>query len=522
MFVFSQPENQTIRQNHSAFIPKPRNRAMGGCSKGCQCQGCATKSANRKTSPILDRPVQLQMFSAGNLHSDAAEREADRVANRVLESSKPQCASCQESEGDGGSLASLSSPPIPANLKSLVPSSGSPLQAPVRREMEQRFGHDFSGVRVHTDEHAANSASQLGARAYALGNHIVFNRGEFRPDSAAGQKTLAHELTHVLQQSKAGTSTTQMLSEADCAKSCTKKDGRKTATKKFSITVFADREGSFLLLPGTHKVGHAWIELQDEYGDYWSYGFWPKEGYDADNMKADVDGCVHHPDATQHNKNNPATQTFELTAEQFAAAKKYAVDTCKNRPKYNLFGLQCTEFVKRALAAAGQGSAGGFGLIWESPNALASWIKTHALELGVNVTAATSADDKAGQASAAFDLRYRHQFYSLLGTKLRLYGVGRAELGSPIKLGSAGVGIELNTQKIYLPQFYVETGGVFGDLNPTSGADSFGAGVTASAGLRYNIDELAFVGVEYNLVKDLVNKDPELHRMMFSVGIRLF
>ncbi|WP_231870029.1 eCIS core domain-containing protein [Grimontia celer] len=468
----------------------------------------------------MDKPVQLQMFSSGGLNSDAAEREADTVANRVMSKPSGQCSSCQQERQSA--LTSLSSPTIPTNLKSLLHSSGTPLAAPVRQDMESRFGYDFSGVRVHTDEQSANSASQLGARAFAVGSHIVFNRGEYKPESAAGQKTLAHELTHVLQQSKAGKSTTQMLSEADCAKSCTKKDGTKTATGKFSITVFADKEGSFLLLPATHKVGHAWIELQDDKGNYWSYGFWPKEGYDASDMKADVDGCVHHPDKTTHNENNPAKQTFELTAEQFAAAKKYAVDTCTKRPKYNLFGLQCTEFAKRALTAAGQGSAGGFGLIWESPNALASWIKTHALEIGFNITADTSADDKAGQGSAAFELKYRHQFYSLLGTKLRLYGVGRTELGSPIKLGSAGVGMELNAQKVYLPQLYVEAGGVFGDLNPNPGVDNFGAGITASAGLRYNIDELAFVGVEYNLVKDLVNKDPELHRMVFSVGFRLF
>jgi hypothetical protein len=60
--------------------------------------------------------------------------------------------------------------------------------------------HDFSGVRVHTDARAAESARRVNARAYAVGSHIVFGRGQFNPGSAAGKRLLAHELTHVAQQ----------------------------------------------------------------------------------------------------------------------------------------------------------------------------------------------------------------------------------------------------------------------------------------------------------------------------------
>ncbi len=471
-------------------------------------------------------PIRIQMISKETFNSESAEREADSVAEQVTRSpAAPPCLACQKKLSDASPsrhTVRLSRPQIPKNLQSIIPSGGSPLDAPLKQDMEQRFGYDFSHVRLHTDSRAASKASGLNARAYTVGSNIVFNRGEFQPDHSSGRKTLAHELTHVVQQSQAGRSTTQFLSEADCSQNCSEKDGNTTETGKFSITAFADKEGPFLLLPATQKVGHAWVRLQDDKGNLWTYGFWPKEGYDATDMKADVDGCVHHPDITSHNKNNPARQTFELTAEQFNAAYKFAVKTCKDRPKYNLFGLQCTEFVKQMLAASGQGSAGGFGLIWESPNALASWIKTNALVLGINTTGTTSADDQAGQGSVGFDLRYRHQFYSLLGNKLRLYGMGRAEISKPVKAGAAGFGLELNTQKVWLPELYLETGATIGDLNPTAGKNALGAGIMGSAGLRYSIDELAFVGVEYNVVKDIVNKDPELHRLMFSIGLRLF
>jgi lipoprotein-anchoring transpeptidase ErfK/SrfK len=74
--------------------------------------------------------------------------------------------------------------------------------------MEQRFGHDFGRVRMHADEEAASSARQLGAEAYTVGAHIYFGERRFDPDSWRGEKLLAHELTHVLQQTSSGRSST--------------------------------------------------------------------------------------------------------------------------------------------------------------------------------------------------------------------------------------------------------------------------------------------------------------------------
>jgi hypothetical protein len=67
--------------------------------------------------------------------------------------------------------------------------------------MESRFNEDFGGVRVHTDAQAARSARSVNASAYTAGQHIVFDRGRYAPHTSAGQRLLAHELTHVLQQS---------------------------------------------------------------------------------------------------------------------------------------------------------------------------------------------------------------------------------------------------------------------------------------------------------------------------------
>jgi hypothetical protein len=88
----------------------------------------------------------------------------------------------------------------PSPVHDVVSSKGSPLEPGVRREMESAVGHDFGDVEVHTDTRAADSARSVQAHAYTVGNHIVFGEGRFRPDTDEGKHTLAHELTHVVQQ----------------------------------------------------------------------------------------------------------------------------------------------------------------------------------------------------------------------------------------------------------------------------------------------------------------------------------
>ena len=92
---------------------------------------------------------------------------------------------------------SLSVPPI---VHEVLRSPGRPLDAATRADMEPRFGHDFSQVRVHADARAAEAASSIGARAYTSGRHIVFGAGQNAPEAAYGRQILAHELTHVVQQ----------------------------------------------------------------------------------------------------------------------------------------------------------------------------------------------------------------------------------------------------------------------------------------------------------------------------------
>ncbi len=92
--------------------------------------------------------------------------------------------------------------------------AGSELNTTVQAEMESGFGADFSNVKIHTDSRAIQLNKDLGARAFTSGNDIYFNTGQYQPHSESGQKLIAHELTHTLQQ---GASTSQTLVQRSTA-----------------------------------------------------------------------------------------------------------------------------------------------------------------------------------------------------------------------------------------------------------------------------------------------------------------
>jgi outer membrane protein OmpA-like peptidoglycan-associated protein len=89
---------------------------------------------------------------------------------------------------------------VPPIVQDVLRSPGRPLDRATRAFMESHFGHDFSQVRVHTDTRAAESARAVNARAYTVGRDIVFVSGQYSPNATSGQRLLAHELTHTVQQ----------------------------------------------------------------------------------------------------------------------------------------------------------------------------------------------------------------------------------------------------------------------------------------------------------------------------------
>jgi hypothetical protein len=193
--------------------------------------------AGRKTVPpnnLLWQSIALNKASIQpklevSQPNDPYEQEADRVAERVMRmpafsccgqnsftpaprAAQHKCGACKDEEeklqrkGANGHVNDAAVAPRIVN--DALSSPGRPLSPATRAFMEPRFGHDFSHVRVHSDAVAEQSARDVHARAYTVGRDIVFGAGQSALGSTEGQRLLAHELTHVVQQSKA----TQTLS----------------------------------------------------------------------------------------------------------------------------------------------------------------------------------------------------------------------------------------------------------------------------------------------------------------------
>jgi hypothetical protein len=119
----------------------------------------------------------------------------------------------QEEETLQAKEVSGGTPEVPSEMESYLNTSrggGQPLAESTRRSMESRFGNDFSGVRVHTDSRAVGAARDLNAQAFTRGQDIYFGAGRYQPGTPPGQRLLAHELTHVVQQGGGRLQETQM------------------------------------------------------------------------------------------------------------------------------------------------------------------------------------------------------------------------------------------------------------------------------------------------------------------------
>jgi hypothetical protein len=173
---------------------------------------------NQATQALITRTVSPSIQTAAADHqskatrlpvkvskpTDPAEREAEETARKVARMTLPAVKPVTSTNSakqtaqrahDGAAPARAALPPAMSGL-----GAGSPLPAPVRSHMEPRFGAGFGHVRIHTSDAAAKQSAGLNANAFTIGEHIVFGRDKFQPQTAKGQELIAHELTHTIQQ----------------------------------------------------------------------------------------------------------------------------------------------------------------------------------------------------------------------------------------------------------------------------------------------------------------------------------
>jgi hypothetical protein len=189
-------------------IPYIQRKPLCACDGGCpRCSGAI------QAKLTIGQP------------NDKYEQESDRIADQVMRMPEPKGslvngqsslvqrqAGCtgptcdeEEEEEEPVQAKSLTSkaPPVTSGLQSQIQSmkgGGQPLPDSTRAFFESCFGRDFSDVKLHMDAGAAEAAQSLDAAAFTTGNHIVFGDSRYTPGTPAGQRLLAHELTHVVQQ----------------------------------------------------------------------------------------------------------------------------------------------------------------------------------------------------------------------------------------------------------------------------------------------------------------------------------
>src|SRR5262249_47867595 len=146
---------------------------------------------------VAEQVMRMPDHEVGN-SSGVPELSANTTLQRMCE----ECIGEREEELEGrgsGSDAEEIDGRVASEIQALQ-GSGLPLPRPSRAFFEPRFGHDFTTVRIHTDSRAAELARSVNARAFTLGQDIVFGSGEYSPESREGKHVLAHELAHVVQQ----------------------------------------------------------------------------------------------------------------------------------------------------------------------------------------------------------------------------------------------------------------------------------------------------------------------------------
>ncbi|MEE9423404.1 MAG: DUF4157 domain-containing protein [Methylococcales bacterium] len=210
----------------------------GSAGLSGECGQCQKEKLVGENAPLVQPKLKI------SLPNDKYEQEADRVADEVMRMPEPRVQRLVEPDEEEED-ETIQTKPIVSKITPLVQrlviqreeekedkneeetiqtkgvtkynhitaidiqkgadridqNRGTALPQNVRDFMEPRFGHEFSQVRIHTDDQSNRAAQNIHARAFTLRNHIVFGNGQFVPSTISGRSLLAHELVHTLQQS---------------------------------------------------------------------------------------------------------------------------------------------------------------------------------------------------------------------------------------------------------------------------------------------------------------------------------
>jgi hypothetical protein len=215
---FGQPTNTHAALHRSLSLSAGRRdpadllalqQALGNRAVGRMLAGLTKPATPPPPVPFVQAALTV------GAADDEYEQEAERVAEQVSATPSPAHASpdddAEESRGGTGRRIQRKELELDgggefeaveefSSQLSARRGGGSPLPVPLRARIEPRMGADFSAVRIHTDAQADTLSQSIHARAFTSGRDIFFRHGEYDPHGPAGQRLIAHELTHVMQQ----------------------------------------------------------------------------------------------------------------------------------------------------------------------------------------------------------------------------------------------------------------------------------------------------------------------------------
>ncbi len=179
----------------------PEPAPEGGSAGPPRGAAVSPARAIQRLCPECEDEMQRSPLSASSddrIQRLCPECEEEEVQRQPMEEPEDEEESLQ-AKGVPGRTA-----PVTSELEARIGAlrgSGNMLPSSERAFFEPRFGIDFGEVQVHTGSEAADLAQRVEARAFTLGQSVVFGQGEYRPGTEAGRRLLGHELTHVVQQS---------------------------------------------------------------------------------------------------------------------------------------------------------------------------------------------------------------------------------------------------------------------------------------------------------------------------------
>jgi hypothetical protein len=232
----------------------------------------APRSSFQGLSQELGIQAKLDIRQPGDRYEQEADRVADEVCDRLSQPDQTSLQPIQTESLETTAPQSGQTTPLETTLQQ-AQTGGEALPSPVQTSMEKAFGTDFRGVRIHADAQANRLNQTIGSKAFTSDRHIFFRSGNYHPTQPDGQKLLAHELTHVMQQTGGSQSSVVQCELTDDQKKEHRKKGFAQLIKDIEKENLSREEVASLVeeeinsLQIANRLDMSWEETKSDLGE---------------------------------------------------------------------------------------------------------------------------------------------------------------------------------------------------------------------------------------------------------------